>query len=122
MLWWARARPIGAATPRACLAYLAVDSAKGASGLAPMLICAALNECRSRGWHEVVASIHTENLPARSLYAKMGFADLFVPISDGLASVRMDLRQAARANNYQRKSSGPSALPGPDPIGSKHAL
>lgn len=80
---------------RAYLAYLAIDHAMGGKGVAPALIRAALNKCQSRGWYEVVTSMHPHNLRARSLYAMMGFEDYSEPYAEGLASVRIKLHPEA---------------------------
>lgn len=91
----ARVKDVGTPAHRACLAYLAVDPAMGGKGGAPVLIRAALSECRSRGWYEVVTAMHTENLRARYLYAMLGFESASGPDSEGLVSVRIDLHPRA---------------------------
>ena len=89
------AEPVGAPTQCACLAYLAVDPAMGSRGSAPALIQAALSECRSRGWWEVVTAMHPDNLRVRYLYAMLGFESYSGPDSEGLVSVRIDLHPKA---------------------------
>ncbi len=91
----ARVMPAGAPVQRACLAYLAVDPEMGGKGVAPDLIRAALTECRSRGWSEVVTAMHSENLRARYLYGMLGFESASGPDSEGLVSVRIDLHPKA---------------------------
>ena len=109
----ATARPRGVPTQRACLAYLAVDPAMRVKGLAPALVQAALNECRSRGWYDVVTSMHTENLRARSLYAMLGFENSSLPDAEGLASVQIDLHPKAPAGNGKPETCSQDASPHP---------
>ena len=107
----ATASPRGVPTQRACLAYLAVDPAMRVKGVAPALVQAALSECRSRGWYDVVTSMHTDNLRARSLYAMLGFETSSLTDGEGLASVRIDLHPKAPSGNGKRATRSQDPLP-----------
>jgi ribosomal protein S18 acetylase RimI-like enzyme len=77
-------------THRACLAFLAVDMAKRVKGVAPALVLRAVDECKARGWDEVVTSMHRNNTPARYLYSSLGFENYPQLNVDDLVSVRIN--------------------------------
>lgn len=54
---------------------IAVDKDFRRQGIAQKLIFAALQEARERGAEKVYLEVRAGNLPARSLYQKLGFVD-----------------------------------------------
>ena len=61
-------RPADGVAPRkrACLAYIAVDRENRVKGAGSALVRAALSECNTRGWSEVITAFHSSNEPARN--------------------------------------------------------
>src|SRR5688500_5177379 len=74
---------------RAYLAYLAVDPAGREAGVGKELIKAAIAECRSRGWDEMITAIHRDNVPARFMYRTLGFEESSELNHDDLVGVRL---------------------------------
>lgn len=60
--------------PQAFIAYMAVDSAYERQGVATQLVAAAQDEARARGLPYLSLMVTDENLAARALYEKAGFA------------------------------------------------
>ncbi len=54
---------------------VAVDNELRRQGIAQKLITAALQEARERGAEKVFLEVRAGNLPARTLYRKLGFVD-----------------------------------------------
>lgn len=54
---------------------VAVDNELRRQGIAQKLISAALQEARERGAQKVFLEVRSGNLPARTLYQKLGFVD-----------------------------------------------
>ena len=56
------------------LRSLATSDVPGRSGVAELLLDAALAAAKDRGVTEVVGKVHMRNVPMRAIYAKLGFA------------------------------------------------
>ncbi len=55
------------------LAFLAVDPARRRAGLGRQLVSRAEERARSAGFNRLVLTVHDDNAPARSLYARCGW-------------------------------------------------
>lgn len=57
----------------AYLGYLVVDAEQRGKGVGGALIRASVENCRSRGWEQLVTCLHRPNVSAFSFYQRLGF-------------------------------------------------
>lgn len=78
-------------TPPAQLGFLAVRKDFLGAQVGDALVRQAVDECCRRNWRRVRAGIYTKNLPARFMYAKLGFKENRALRTEQLVVVELNL-------------------------------
>jgi ribosomal protein S18 acetylase RimI-like enzyme len=77
--------------PPAQLGFLAVRKDYHGTSVGESLVRQAITECGRRKWTRIRAGIYKNNLPARFMYAKLGFKENRMLRSEQLVFVELDL-------------------------------
>ena len=94
----------------AYLGYLVVDGSTRGKGIGGALIRAAIENCRARGWDQLVTCLHRTNLSAYSFYQTLGFERFPQLDSDDLIGIRISTAGPRQNSKELKKTEAAQTL------------